>query len=31
MTLYGQADPNEAQLERRFIAGQTVSPGGDDQ
>jgi len=30
-TLYGQADPDEALLERRFIAEQTVSPGGDEQ
>jgi hypothetical protein len=29
-TLYGQADPNEAELERRFIAEQLVSPGGDE-
>lgn len=29
-TLYGQADPAEAQQERRFIAEQTVSPGGDE-
>jgi hypothetical protein len=29
-TLYGQADPSEAELERRFIAGQLVSPGGDE-